>query len=242
MKISRMALLVLSLIQASCMMAIDPEGKTGASAGEAQIPVGQNPVDPPLPGVTTAQSVEIYSKTLHPLVTAQCGRCHGVDQAPLFAVADAGTAHNSLINFGLVSLSNPASSRLVQKVQAGHQGFATALATDLQTQIKAWADQLAAVGGALPAPTVVLTATFSSISTLILAPKCASCHGATRASEGIRYDTYSNTLRTVVPRNPAGSELYKSVLNGSMPEMAPPLTPQELQVINKWISDGALNN
>ncbi len=190
----------------------------------------------------SADSVGIFSSTLHPLLVANCGSCHGLNQSPKFAVTDPLQAHNTLINSNLVNLSNAAASRLVTKIQGGHNSFSTALATQIQTAIEDWASQLQTVnGGGIPAPPP-LEATFSSISQRILEPKCVGCHGPTKAASGKRYDTYAATLGTVHVGVPTDSSLYTECQSGQMPENAPHLSAEELDVIYQWILVGAPNN
>lgn len=194
----------------------------------------------------SASSVQIFSNTLHPLLKTNCGSCHGANTQPLHAAADVTTAFNSIMNSGLADLTSPASSRLVTKINSGHQGFSPSLASAIENQITSWAQQLAtANGGTLPAVGTkppALTNTFQSISNLILIPKCVSCHGPNKAKEGIRYDSYDLTLRTVSKGNASKSKLYRSVSGGSMPENADSLTAEELAAISGWINAGAANN
>lgn len=141
-----------------------------------------------------------------------------------------------------MDLINPSNSRMVQKIQEGHEGFPVSLSTDLQSAIAQWAANLG--GAPPPAPTIQLTATFSSIHQLILLPKCATCHNpnGTRRSED--YSTYSSTINTggVAIGNAAGSALYDECASGSMPEQAPTLSSEELTAIRDWINAGALND
>lgn len=190
----------------------------------------------------SADSVAIFSTTLHPILVANCGACHGISQSPKFAVSDPLQSHSALINFGLVDLSNAAASRLVTKIQGGHNSFPLSLATQIQTAIEDWSNQLQSLGGGkLPAP-LPLEAKFSSISQRILEPKCVSCHGPTRAASGKRLDSYSATLGTVHAGVPTDSSLYTECKSGQMPEGAPHLSAEELDVIYQWILTGAPNN
>lgn len=84
-------------------------------------------------------------------------------------------------------------------------------------------------------------ATFTYISQNIL-PKCTNCHGANVASAGVRYNNYTETLRTVRANNLNGSKLYTETANGSMPIGAGALSATELRAIADWINAGALNN
>ncbi|MCB0408150.1 MAG: hypothetical protein KDD34_08105 [Bdellovibrionales bacterium] len=196
----------------------------------------------------TLQSASIFESTLHPILQNNCAQCHGVSQIPRFAVADPLASHDALFQYGLVDLTTPSNSRLVSKIAQGHQGFSSSLSTQIETAIQAWADGLLAANpgsglGGLP-PTPVLEATFSSIHSLILVPKCVGCHSPTGTRRSEDYSDYQSTLQTgkIVPGNANGSEAYQECVSGSMPEGAPRLSDQELAVLKDWINAGALNN
>lgn len=191
-----------------------------------------------------------FAQTLQPVLLQNCSGCHGANQSPRFAVADAASGQSVLLQLGLVDFVNPSQSRIVIKIQSGHQNLGAAVADQLRLQVQAWASGLganggAAGGGALPLPTPVpLSATYTSIANRILQPKCVSCHGPTRAAGGYRYDTYAATQRSVKARLPLESKLYKETQNGSMPTGpgTTDLSSVELTVIYDWIAAGALNN
>ena len=190
----------------------------------------------------SAESLTVFSATLHPVLKQSCGGCHGAGQAPEFAVTNASLAHSTTINSNLVSFSNPASSRLVQKVLQGHNGISSSIATSMQNQISAWNSQLTA-GGEAPPTAAPLTATFKSLYDQVLVPKCIGCHGSTVAKDGVRYDTYSQTMKTVKLSNPSESKLYTSIKSGSMPRAPyPDVTNEELNKLLEWLILGAQNN
>jgi hypothetical protein len=104
-------------------------------------------------------------------------------------------------------------------------------------------------GGAIGTDTIqttvkkeAITTTFSSISRLILQPKCIRCHDSMNPAGQYDLTTYATTLTQVVAGNALASELYVEVLNNSMPKGSQPLTTQEKQAIEGWINGGALNN
>lgn len=195
----------------------------------------------------SASSVEAFKTTLYPTINMNCAACHGSNQAPMFAVFNHQASHDTLISNGLVNLSNPASSRIVQKISGGHQGFGSQLAGTLQGNIADWAQALSGSAGdpgniPVPGGNTELTATFQSIYSKILMPKCIACHQTGNAKGSVRYDTYAATLLSVSPGRPSSSELYTEVFSGSMPESAPRLSSAEVQAISDWITAGALNN
>jgi hypothetical protein len=94
----------------------------------------------------------------------------------------------------------------------------------------------------------VLTATFASIKANITDRQCLSCHNATNASGGVRYDNYADatSARSVTIGTPASSRLYVTSLgaNASMTtgKGKGALTAAESKAILDWITAGALNN
>lgn len=87
-------------------------------------------------------SVSIYEQTLYPSVKNHCSRCHGINQNPLFGIFDSQISHDVLIDSLLVSLNNPTSSYIIQKIRSGHQGFSSTVADEFQNQIINWSMQL----------------------------------------------------------------------------------------------------
>jgi hypothetical protein len=79
---------------------------------------------------------------------------------------------------------------------------------------------------------------------------CIACHGPSRAENGLRLDSYQNTLRgtqhgpVVVPGSP-GTSTLASVIQGtaapqvSMPHEGRKLTANRIQNIILWIEAGA---
>jgi len=83
----------------------------------------------------------------------------------------------------------------------------------------------------------------------ILVSSCAksNCHDATSHKEGVILTDYNNVMQTggVNPFNPGGSKLYRVITNNGEDIMPPPpdspLTAAQIQMVNKWISQGAKN-
>ena len=83
----------------------------------------------------------------------------------------------------------------------------------------------------------------------ILIKHCASCHGAEKPRDGLRLDTAAAALKggksgpVIVPGRSEESELIASVRGeGSsdrMPLNRPPLKPAEIDVLARWIDQGA---
>lgn len=192
-------------------------------------------------------SREAFKVTLYPVVQNQCARCHGVNQHPMFALADLQQAFNNLTAAQLANLNDPANSYMVKKIAGGHNGFPQSLASEISTQIAAWAKLLADAGPApLPSPgpsplPLPSTNTFQKISQEILVPKCLSCHSGSKAEKGVRFDTYVATMKSVTAGSPNASRLYTQLTSGAMPPTGR-LSEAELNSIRDWIQAGALNN
>lgn len=93
-------------------------------------------------------SIEVFSKTLHPKLMENCGTCHGSFQEPMFAVVNPGEALNTIHEFDLVNLDDPSNSRFIQKIGEGHNGFPQEVADTLHDAIVDWAN-----GDTDPTPT-----------------------------------------------------------------------------------------
>ena len=85
--------------------------------------------------------------------------------------------------------------------------------------------------------------TYTWIATNILTPKCVSCHGASGASAGRGFNSYSRTMASVQAGNASASILYTTVTTGKMSKSPYPiLNTNERNAIRDWINAGALNN
>ncbi|MCB0411359.1 MAG: hypothetical protein KDD22_02465 [Bdellovibrionales bacterium] len=96
-----------------------------------------------------------------------------------------------------------------------------------------------------PTTTTNPNAKYSWIYNNILKPRCVACHGPSKASHGVRYDSYSATLKTVDTgsSDPDDSQLYSVVKSkGYMPPSPPYLDALEVKAIEDWIRSGAPNN
>lgn len=78
--------------------------------------------------------------------------------------------------------------------------------------------------------------------------RCIKCHGVERVKEGLDLQTYENIMAgsrngsVVEPGNADGSYLVELIIKGKMPNRGEPVPPAELQLIQDWINQGALNN
>lgn len=94
-------------------------------------------------GSLGVESAEIFSKTVFPILENNCATCHdGGTSGPAFAVSDSNISQNTLLNFGLVNLDSPSSSKLISEIESGHNGIATSIAADLDSAINDWLSQI----------------------------------------------------------------------------------------------------
>lgn len=85
----------------------------------------------------------------------------------------------------------------------------------------------------------------------LIISSCAQqgCHDPATHEEGLILTSYSNIIRSglVKPGNPAGSKLYKVIVETDPgdrmpPPPAQPFTQEQRDIIYKWIAQGAQNN
>ncbi len=129
------------------------------SLNSAQNPgTGGNPPPPspppPPPPPPSASDQAIFEATLYPLLVDQnnfCVGCHGANQDPKFAVADATIAYNAVVSQQKVNLSNPELSRIYlrpnnDRHNCGGDASCDRIATDFLAAIQDWANQSATSG------------------------------------------------------------------------------------------------
>jgi outer membrane lipoprotein-sorting protein len=92
----------------------------------------------------------------------------------------------------------------------------------------------------LEAPKVDDAASFAKVQT-IMSRNCLPCHGSQQRSGGYELTTYQGIVQGVVAGSPGDSKLVQVVSgpNPTMPKMRPPLRPADVEVVSKWIQDGA---
>lgn len=79
----------------------------------------------------------------------------------------------------------------------------------------------------------------------IFAQRCVACHNARTAKGRLNMETFANLMKggesgdTVIPHKPDDSMLHMEIESGSMPKEADPLTPEQMELVKKWIATGA---
>ena len=73
----------------------------------------------------------------------------------------------------------------------------------------------------------------------ILETNCVRCHGGERAMKNLRLDSPERAMRVIVPGKPDDSTLYLSTKIGFMPPGPVKLTPEQQEILKRWIAEGA---
>ncbi|MCH5376714.1 MAG: hypothetical protein JJ992_22340, partial [Planctomycetes bacterium] len=84
----------------------------------------------------------------------------------------------------------------------------------------------------------------------LLAKHCLECHGTDKSESGLRLDSHQNVIvrlesgeQAVVPGKPQDSELFRRVTSEDeltrMPPEGEPLSKTEIDLLRRWIDQGA---
>jgi len=130
----------------------------------------------------------------------------------------------------------------VKKMEAG--GHAGQLSPEELDIVKAWiaagaTEQPPQAGGAPPAPGGAGSPTFVKDIQPLFQAKCAACHGT---MGGLTLTTFESTLHggasgpAITPNDPDKSLIIKKQVAGGHPGQ---LTPEEIELVRKWIAAGA---
>lgn len=86
----------------------------------------------------------------------------------------------------------------------------------------------------------------------ILDSRCVYCHGPNSINgsppNGLQLDSYDNVmlgslfLPVVQPGAPENSTIILLLRSGGMPAQSQPLPPDQIELVAKWIEEGALDN
>lgn len=133
-------------------------------------------------------------------------------------------------------------------------GFATGAKTEIEDQIDVWDIRIAKswrevmdlpVEPADPnyapdmeQPPAKKTVSFRQHIHPILSKHCYSCHTGEDAEAGVRLDTLDEVMQHVSLLRHADSQLYKVLIDGTMPPEGSSLSSSELQQIATWIDEG----
>lgn len=177
-----------------------------------------------LDAFTDTELAAKFTSTLQPTLQTNCSACHGSFQVPMFAVANATEAVVTIRQFNLVNLKDPMSSRFLEKLRGGHNGFPSSTHDAVHASIVNWAAELN--GSTLqpdleyPAGTITSPTANASVSGVITITAIATdnvgvagvqfkLNGANIGSE-ITAPPYSYSLNTATLGN--GSHSVRAVI------------------------------
>lgn len=206
-------------------------GSSSAGGGSAVTPA-------PLSGNT----IEAQAITL---LQNKCYACHGtVSSGGISKINDP----DSLIAAGQLVAGNPDGSAIYLAAQAGRMPIGSSVLTASELDIlRQWilaGAQKPSSSSQVPAPVQLpLMATYASIQSHIITPKCVYCHSASNAKDGVRLDSYAAVKKYISTTSPTRSKIYVVTSSGEMPPRPDTaVTAEELKVLNDWIKAGALEN
>lgn len=82
----------------------------------------------------------------------------------------------------------------------------------------------------------------------LLERRCIKCHGGEFPSEGLNLESYESLMagsqngQVIVAGDPNNSLLFEQIESGEMPKRGADLTPEQIELFQQWIDEGALNN
>lgn len=124
-------------------------------------------------GVKASSTVEAFAQTLFPLLRSKCSSCHGTNQGPIFAVANAADALSVMNQASLYDFRAPSNSKIVRKSSDSHCGAGCAgNAEQFTSEIQKWSALVANVpsggggGGVNPSPSSTPTVTPGQLPTI----------------------------------------------------------------------------
>jgi len=204
------------------------------------------PTRPPTPVPTLAPTAQaggaagVAFADVQATLKAKCGTCHGEGATGGLNVTSFATLMKGGASGPVILPKDAASSPLVKKMEAG--GHPAQLAPQELAALKAWiaagaTEQATAGGGAPPVASGKLT--FVKDIQPLFQAKCAACHGS---MGGLTLTTFESIVHggasgpAVTPQDPAKSLIIKKMTAGGHPGQ---LTPEEIELVRKWIAEGA---
>ncbi len=172
-----------------------------------------------------------YVTEIEPIFTsAGCVACH---EGKMMFSLETGKSYSSLISKNLVDTANPAASKILTKITAGHNNKSyTATQSGL---ILKWINEGAK--GVIPPVSFK-----NDIEPIFVSAECTSCHGGSIAPDLRATKAYAalSSKGLVKANDPAGSKLVQYI--NANHNTSSKITADQKALINKWITEGALNN
>lgn len=185
-----------------------------------------------------------FLKVQELILSKRCQTCHNQLTSAGLGLSN----YNDVLNW--VKPGDAQSSKLYQDVFSGNMPKNEGRLSDKEIEfIKNWINDGAIYAvDATPPPVVVpppvidYEPTFASIKSKIYDVKCARCHTGTDNESGIDLTGYDNFKIFIAEGSPDDSPIYLDVMSGNMPKGGPMLSTKEIEAIETWIINGALNN
>jgi hypothetical protein len=149
----------------------------------------------------------------------------------------------------------PHCNRWVRALWCGRLGPADSLRSsddEVDDMERSWAGRivLGCLGLALGRPSMAGPVNYSREIQPILNQRCLECHGPRKQESGLRLDRFADVIRggdrgpAVIAGRGAESLLYRAVSRASedvdpMPPQGKPLTNEQIELIRRWIDEGA---
>jgi hypothetical protein len=166
-----LCIILLAFSLSACEINEESVSSSDDPGGSGSVPTPPGTPPPPPPPAPGPTDQAIFEATLYPHLTNQanfCVTCHGVTQAPTFAVADATASYNAIVTEQKVNLNAPDVSRVYLRPKddrhnCGGDIECDRIAADFLTAIQDWGNQASAN---VPPPTngtpvVSMMATFA---------------------------------------------------------------------------------
>jgi len=199
--------------------------------------------------------VNSFEQQAMTILQQNCISCHTASSGP-GGVYDLANIDGLISNALLVS-GNPSQSPIYLAVANGTMPPTGPLSQADQVILQKWilAGGIVVTATPTPLPTPVVSGTptpspsptqalvtFTTLSNEILQPSCVSCHSTSNREGGYAFDTYANVIEFVYLSNLGASPLYTSTKSGAMPLNATALNGQQMELLEAWLQQGALNN
>jgi cytochrome b subunit of formate dehydrogenase/mono/diheme cytochrome c family protein len=192
------------------------------------------------PGAATASGASFAD--VQAMLKAKCGTCHGDAATAGLNVTTYATLMKGGADGPVVIAKDAADSLIVKKMEAG--GHPGQLSQEELAVLKAWIDAGAtgqggpgAGGGA--APTASGSPTFVKDIQPLFHAKCAACHGT---MGGLTLTSFESLMHggtsgpAITPKDPDKSLIVTKQAAGGHPGQ---FTPEELELVRRWIAAGA---
>jgi mono/diheme cytochrome c family protein len=183
-----------------------------------------------------------FENQIAPLISSSCAYagCHDAATGQDGVVLD---NYRNIITTGEITLGDPSESKLYKVMTSTDPNKVmppppnTKLSTDQLALISAWISQGAKNNKCDDCDSSNVT---YGVQVTAIMNNCVSCHNASNPSGNIRLDNYTN-VKTQVDNGKLKGSIENTAGFSPMPQGGK-ISDCNIAIINKWISEGALNN